>query len=61
MGRGIRRIVDQLPLPQILLVAKATLLSIEAFRTIRQGDIDLLPLNAAGEVPLVNEMFGLAA
>ena len=58
---ALKRIISPAKGYQTLRTAKATLFGMEAFRTIKRGDIDQPPLNAAGEVRLVNEMFGLAA
>jgi len=58
---ALKRIVAPAKGYQKLHTAKATLQGIEAFRTIKRGDIDESLLDASGEVRLVNEMFGLAA
>jgi len=45
---------------QSLRTAKPTLLGIEAFRTIKRGDLLEPPKNARAELRLVNQMFGIA-
>ncbi len=45
---------------QSLRTAKPTLLGIEAFRTIKRGDLFEPPENARAELRLVNQMFRLA-
>jgi len=58
---ALKRIVNPAKGYKTLRTAKATLQGIESFRTIKRGDIHEPTLIAAGEVRLVNELFGLTA
>jgi IS6 family transposase len=46
---------------QTLRTAKATLLGVEAFRTIKRADIFKPAVHASAELRLINDMFGIAA
>ncbi len=58
---ALKRIVNPGKDFQSLRTAKPTLLGIEAFRTIKRGDLFEPPENARAELRLLNQMFRLAA
>ena len=56
---AVKRIINPGKGFQSLRTAKATLSAVEAFRTIKRGDVFVHTLNSGTEIELTNEMFGL--
>ena len=58
---ALKRLIKPAKGFQTLRTAKATLLRVEAFRTIKRGDIFKPAIHAGAELRLINHMFGIAA
>ncbi len=58
---ALKRIVNPGKGFKSLRTAKPTLLAIEAFRTIKRGDLYTPPENPRAEIRIVDQMFGIAA
>ena len=58
---ALKRIINPAKGFQSLRTAKSTIQAIEAFRTIKRGDLREQPANAAAEVRLMNTLLNIAA